>query len=251
MNALPTEALPSACADDRADRKARLAVAFRVFARLGFDLGVAGHITARDPELTDHFWVNPLARHFAHIRVRDLVLVAHDGTIVDGRGPINHSAFVIHSRIHAARPDVVSVAHAHSVHGVALASLGLGLRPINQNACVFFEDCALFDEYSGPVLALEEGERLAAALGTAKAAILRNHGLLTVGTSVDEATWWFIAMERACQVQLLADAAGDPVAIDTDTARGARAVSGTHEAGHLGFQPLYQWVSEQEPDVLE
>jgi ribulose-5-phosphate 4-epimerase/fuculose-1-phosphate aldolase len=251
MSVLSANESASILASERADRKARLAVAFRVFAHLGFDLGVAGHITARDPELTDHFWVNPLARHFSQIRVSNLVLVAHDGTIVDGKGPINHSAFVIHSRIHAARPDVISVAHAHSVHGVAIASLGCNLRPINQNACAFFEDCVLFDEYSGPVLALEEGERIAQTLGNAKATILRNHGLLTVGRSVDEAAWWFIALERACQVQLLASAAGALVDIDAHVARVARDVGGTHEAGHLGFQPLYQWMSEHQPDVFD
>ena len=101
------------------------------------------------------------------------------------------------------------------------------------------------------VLDLEEGKRIAHALGEAKAAVLRNHGLLTVGHSVDEAVWWFVAMERACQVQLVAEAAGAPVLIDEDTAGLARSQVGSHHSGWFSFQPLYDRVVREEPDLLE
>ena len=94
--------------DERRHRKGRLAIALRVFGRFGFGEGVAGHITARDPELTDHFWVNPFGMSFRRITVGDLILVNHDGVVVHGRKPVNAAAFAIHSRIHAARPDVVA-----------------------------------------------------------------------------------------------------------------------------------------------
>lgn len=233
------------------ERRTRLAAAFRIFARLGFDLGVAGHITARDPHHPDRFWVNPLGRHFGRIRASDLVLVDHEGTILAGPGPINHSAFVIHSRVHAARPDVISVAHAHSPSGTAWSALGRPLEPITQNACVFFEDHVLFDEYRGPVMELDEGARIAEALGPAKAAILRNHGLLTVGGSVDEAVWWFVAMERACDIALRVEAVGKPVLIDPDTAREAHRISGGPAAGRLAFTPLYEWILAEEPDLRD
>lgn len=236
---------------ERTHRKLRLAAAFRIFARLGFDLGVAGHITARDPERPDCFWVNPLGRYFGRIRASDLVLVDHDGEIVEGTGPINHSAFVIHSRVHAARPDVVSVAHAHSVAGTAWSALGKPIPPITQNACVFFEDHVLFDAYRGPVMALDEGILIAQCLGDHKAAILRNHGLLTVGGSVEEAAWWFVAMERVCEVALRVEAAGNPVLVDPETARVARQISGGPDAGRLGFQPLWEWIVNEEPDLCD
>src|SRR5229473_778813 len=89
--------------DERQHRKVRLAAAFRLFSRFGFDEGVAGHITARDPELSDHFWVNPFGMHFSHIRVSDLLLVRHDGAVVHGDLPVNQAAFAIHSQVHAAR----------------------------------------------------------------------------------------------------------------------------------------------------
>jgi ribulose-5-phosphate 4-epimerase/fuculose-1-phosphate aldolase len=237
-------------AAERLHRQQRLVAAFRLFGRFGFDLGVAGHITARDPEFPDRFWVNPLAVHFSLMRVEDLLLLDHEGVVLHGDRPVNHSAFIIHSRIHAARPDVVSVAHAHSTYGTAWAAMARPLDPISQNACVFFEDHVLYDSYDGPVMAEQEGRRIAEQLGGAKAAILRNHGLLTVGRSVDEAAFWFVAMERACQVQLIAEAAGTPALIDPETARGAKRISGRAASGELGFRPLYDWIRAEEPDMF-
>ncbi|TMK88951.1 MAG: class II aldolase/adducin family protein, partial [Actinobacteria bacterium] len=112
-------------------------------------------------------------------------------------------------------------------------------------------DHALFDDYTGVVLDLEEGKRLAHALGDTKAIILRNHGLLTVGKSVDEAAFWFITMERSCQVQLMAEAAGTPVKIDKDQAELTAGQVGNAFGGWLGFQPLYDRIVREQPDLLE
>src|SRR5260221_4119337 len=119
--------------EERAHRKLMLAAGFRLFSKFGFEEGVAGHITARDPELTDHFWVNPFGMPFAHIRVSDLLLVSHDGTIVHGDRPVNGAAFAIHSQVHQARPDVIGAAHSHSLYGKALSALGETLEPITQD----------------------------------------------------------------------------------------------------------------------
>jgi ribulose-5-phosphate 4-epimerase/fuculose-1-phosphate aldolase len=120
---------------ERLHRKQRLAAAFRLWAKLGYDEGPAGHITARDPELLDHFWVNPFGRHFSMISVSDLLLVNHHGEVVEGTDVVNRAAFAIHSQIHQARPDVISAAHCHSMHGKAWSSLGRLLDPITQDAC--------------------------------------------------------------------------------------------------------------------
>ena len=207
--------------EERLHRKQKLAGALRLFGRFGFSEGVAGHITARDPELTDHFWVNPFGMSFRHVRVSDLILVSHTGEVVEGGRPVNPAAFAIHSAVHAARPDVVAAAHAHSIYGKAWSGwLGRLLDPITQDACVFYEDHTVCEEGGGAIV-LEEAaaKALAAALGPHKATIHRNHGLFTVGHSVDEAAWWFITMERSCQAQLLAEAAGTPVLIDDEGAR--------------------------------
>src|SRR5438045_4542395 len=164
--------------EERRHRKRRLAAAFRLFAEFGFDEGVAGHITARDPERPDCFWVNPFGLHFSRIRVSDLILVDHSGKVVEGHAEVNLAAFAIHSRIHAARPDVIAAAHAHSLYGKSWSSLGRLLDALTQDACAFYEDHVVFDDYSGVVEETAEGDRIAHALGAKKAAILRNHGLL-------------------------------------------------------------------------
>ncbi|HZJ27364.1 MAG TPA: class II aldolase/adducin family protein [Acidimicrobiia bacterium] len=236
---------------ERRRRKQRLAAAFRLFGRFGFDEGVAGHITARDPERLDHFWVNPFGMNFKQISVSDLLLVNDRGEVVEGDHRVNTAAFAIHSQIHAARPDVIAAAHAHSVHGKAFSALGRLLDPITQDVCAFYGDHGLFDDYTGVVLELDEGKRIAVALGEHKAAILRNHGLLTVGHSVDEAAFWFISMERSCQAQLLASAAGDPVLIDPAMAARTATQVGGHAAGRFGFAPLWDWITVEEPDLFD
>ena len=238
--------------EERAHRKQRLAAAFRLFGKFGFDEGVAGHITARDPQLLDHFWVNPLGMSFKQIRVKDLILVNHRGEVVDGTWPVNRAAFAIHSQIHAARPDVVAAAHAHSVYGKAWSSLRRPLDPLTQDSLAFYGDHAVFDDYTGVVLDLEEGKRIAHTLGGNKALILSNHGLLTVGqTSVDEAAWWFITMERTCQAQLLAEAGDPPVLIDAEQAETTARQVGPALAGWRAFQPLYEWIVSIQPDLLD
>jgi ribulose-5-phosphate 4-epimerase/fuculose-1-phosphate aldolase len=236
---------------ERQHRKERLAAGFRLFSKFGFEEGVAGHITARDPELTDHFWVNPFGMPFAHIRVSDLVMVDHDGNVVQGDRPVNAAAFAIHSQVHQARPDAAGAAHSHSLYGKALSTLGTTLLPITQDVCAFYDHHSLFDDYTGVVLDVEEGKRIAHALGDNKAVILRNHGLLTVGETVDAAIWWFVTMERSCQAQLLAMAAGTPVLIDPDQAAKTFTQVGSEFAGWFQFQPLYQRIVREQPDLLD
>ena len=236
--------------DERRHRKQKLAGAFRLFGRFGFDEGVAGHITARDPERLDHFWVNPFGMSFKQITVDDLILVNHQGEVVEGDWPVNQAAFAIHSGIHQARPDVVGAAHSHSKFGRAYSTLGRTLEPLTQDSCIFFEDHVLFDDYTGVVNDPEEGKRIAHALGEAKAAILRNHGLLTVGQSVEETLFWFVTMERTCEVELLARAAGAPKRVDDDVARETAKLVGNHVAGLFAAQPLFDWIEEQEPSLF-
>jgi ribulose-5-phosphate 4-epimerase/fuculose-1-phosphate aldolase len=236
---IPTPPKFNSMEEARRHRKERLTASFRLFAKFGFDEGVAGHITARDPERPDHFWVNPFGVHFGLIKVSDLDY------------EVNRAAFAIHSQVHAARPDVVAAAHAHSMYGKSWSSLGRLLDPITQDACAFYEDHGLFDDYTGVVFDPEEGARLAKALGQNKAAILRNHGLLTVGKSVDEAVWWFITMERCCQSQLLAEAAGAPISVDPEHARLTRGQVGSMEAGWFQYQPMYAMIAKEQPDMFD
>jgi len=230
--------------EERLYRKQHLAAAFRVFADRGFDEGVAGHISVRDPILTDHFWLNPLSQHFSQISVSDLILVNEDGDVVIGDEPINAAAFAIHSEIHKARPNANAACHAHSVHGKAWSVFGQELDMMTQDATRFYKSHAVYDNFGGVVLDREEGKKIAKALGNGKAVILQNHGLLTVGESVDEAAFWFISLDKTCHAQLLADAASagsgrKKIMITDEEAAYSYTQTGIPSKGWLAFQPYY------------
>ena len=242
-------------AEERLHRKQRLAAGFRLFSKFGFDEGVAGHITARDPEFPDTFWVNPFGVHFSLIKASNLIRCDHKGNVVEGDYPVNTAAFVIHSRVHAARPDAIAAAHSHSTYGRAFSTLGRPLAPITQDVCAFYNDHALYADFGGVAVELDEGQRIAEAIGKKKAAILQNHGLITVGGTVDEAVWWFITMERSCQVQLIAEAAlkeGESLkTISPEAAAQAFKITGNPFAGWFQFQPLYARIVKEQPDLLQ
>ena len=235
----------------RAYEKQRLAAGFRAFALQGFDEGLAGHITQRDCIEPDTFWVNPLGVHFNQIKTSDLVRVDHKGNIVDGNAVINLAAFAIHSRIHHAKPEVNAVAHAHTTYGRAFSSLGQLLAPISQDACVFYQNHSLFDTFSGVVTDLDEGDMIAKSLGNGIATILQNHGLLTVGKSVDAAVANFIMMDSCCHSQLLAQTAGDLNLIGHDIAVKTRQANGNDLVTWGNFQPLYQLLLAKDSSFLE
>jgi len=240
---------------ERLYRKQRLAAGYRLFARHGFDMGGAGHITARDPEWTDHFWVNPFGVHFSRISVSDLMLVSHDGEIVvppaRAKARLNQAAFAIHSELHKARPDVLAAAHSHSLYGKAWSALGRPLEPLTQDSAAFFEDHAVFEEFSGVVLDTSEGAKIAETLGPRKAVILQNHGILTVGRSVEAAVWRYLAMENACQVQLLAQAAGPTRPMPDAVARHTAGQVGGEIGNFYAFQPYWDVVTDEEPDLFD
>ncbi|KAF6765141.1 class II aldolase/adducin domain-containing protein [Ephemerocybe angulata] len=233
--------------EERGFLKFRLAQAFRIFGNLGYSEGVAGHITVRDPIRPDCFWVNPFGLHFTLIQPSDLLLVDHSGSIQDESGPrrmLNTAAYMIHSAVHAARPDVLCAAHTHSIHGKAFSSLGVPLDMLNQDACAFYDDVVLYSQFNGIVLNEEEGNQISQALGAKKAAILQNHGLLVATNSIEATVFFYIALERACQSQLMADAAAGahgrrPLKIPDEEALKTSRTNGTMGAGW--FQGLIEF----------
>jgi len=240
--------------EERAFLKFRLAQAFRIFGKLGYDEGVAGHVTVRDPIKTDCFWVNPFGKHFTLIQPSDLLLVSHNGEILPESGPVrllNTAAFAIHSAIHTARPDVLCAAHSHSVYGRAFSSLGRELDMITQDSCSFFDDHAVYSDFRGVVLDEEEGNNIAAALGKRKAVILQNHGLLVATSSIEATVFFFISLEKCCQVQLLADAAAAgrgaaTVKIRADEAKDTYRTVGTMRAGWFSGLPQFDVLEARE-----
>jgi elongation factor 1-gamma len=205
---------------ERRRRKREVALGYRIFAaqRWG-DLG-DGHISGRDPERTDCFWLLRWGVSFDQATVSDLVLLGPDGTLVEGEGGNNRAAYYIHHPILLARPDLVSAAHVHTGWGTPFSAEVRMLDPITQEACAFYEDHALFDDEEVQIQSVDGGKRIAEALGTSSAVILRNHGLLTGGTSVAEAVARFVAMERVAESHLKAR---DARPISPEAARFARA----------------------------
>jgi len=232
--------------------KGRLAAAFRIFGKYGFDEGVAGHITLRDPVDPTTFWVNPFGVAFAQIKASDLIQVDHSGSVIDG-GPVrllNAAAYMIHSAIHEARPDVNCAAHSHSIYGRSFCALGRELDIITQDSCAFYNDHVLYDQFNGVVLADIEGKQIAKALGSSKAALLQNHGLLTVGQSIEATIFWFVSLDKCCHAQLLADAAaagrgGKTVKIDPEDAEFTYKVVGTERSGYFSAKPMFDMIHEE------
>ncbi len=232
---------------------------FRLLARLGLTTGVAGHISARDPQHPDRFWVNPLATPFSAMRVRDLVLVDAEGGVVNGDQVVNAAAFAIHSRIHAANPGVVSACHSHAPWGRPWSATGRLIEPTSQDACAFFGAQAIVTGFSGVVLGLDVGDRIGDAFATPSlapagitVAVHANHGHITVGESVDAAVFRFVLFEQMCQSQMRLEATGRPYLVLDDETAGATAEQvGSEYAAWLGFQSAYAEIVSGEPDVLD
>jgi ribulose-5-phosphate 4-epimerase/fuculose-1-phosphate aldolase len=211
-----------------------MAAVFRNWARVGFIEGISGHISVRDPEFLNCIWMNPIGKHFGLMNASDMVcLEIMTGRVVGGNKvslsiqrrsprllmsgsqsrPVNAPGFYIHSEIHKARPDVHAICHAHSIAGRAWSAFGKPLDMIHQDVCDLYGVLAVDNDYGGLVTAEEEGRRIAGVLGEkSKAAILLNHGLLSVGYTVDEASFLFGLLDRCCEIQLKVEAAcaGNP-----------------------------------------
>ena len=249
----PREIRTNDPAELREHRKKHLVAACRAFAQWGLDYGFAGHLTIRDPERPELYWTNPMAVHFAQVRMSNLILVDHDGHVVEGEYAVNQAGFVVHSAVHAAHPDILAMCHAHTVYGSAWAALGRPIEPVTQDACAFFEDHAVIGEESGQVTVERgAGRNVAPAFAGVKAAIHRNHGLFTVSRhSIDSAAFWFMALERCCQQQLAIAASGhEPARIPADRARYSREHVGSEYVGWLCFQAVYDDLAKTSPDMF-
>lgn len=240
-------------AEERRHRQQRLVAACRAFAVHGLDYGFAGHLTIRDPEHPELYWTNPMAVHFAQVRLGNLILADHKGRVVQGSHAINRAGFVLHAAVHEAHPDILAMCHAHTVYGVAYAALGRPLPPVTQDACAFFEDHVVISDEGGKVAVEEQaGHNFAAAFKGVKAAIHQNHGLITASRhSIEAAAFWFIALERCCQIQLMLEASGTkPPFVTPERARYSREHVGSDFIGWLHFQPIYQQLAKDQPDFL-
>jgi ribulose-5-phosphate 4-epimerase/fuculose-1-phosphate aldolase len=248
---IPADRTFASLADERRDRKQRLAAALRIFGKLGYGEGISGHLSVRDPEDPDVFWVNPFGVSFNRVRVRDLICVDSTARVVEGHHSVNPSAFAIHSQIHQLRPDAIAAAHGHTAFSRALGAIGQLLLPVDQESAAFYEDQVLYEDYDGPSVTVEQGRRIAERLGDKRAMLLRHHGLITVGGSIEEAVHWFVTFEGCAQVQMVARAAGELRPMDPAQAYAARAGFGDTQLARFSFQLLWDEITAEQPDLLD
>jgi ribulose-5-phosphate 4-epimerase/fuculose-1-phosphate aldolase len=220
--------------EERRHRQRRVALAYRLFGALHWGELGDGHISARDPERTDCFWLLRYGVPFGQATVADLVLVGPAGEAVDGHPSreFNPSAHHIHWPVLAARPDAVTAVHTHTPSGTSWSANARPFRPIVQEAAAFVDRHAVYDGDDVEVTSTDGGKRIAAALGDGTAVILRNHGLLTVGGSVDEAVGWFLMLERVAEAHVKAP---DASPISVEAAREAQRTNGTPGSAWKSF----------------
>ncbi|OEO27125.1 class II aldolase/adducin family protein [Pseudomonas marincola] len=190
--------------------RCELAALYRMVAHFRMTDLIDTHISLRVPGPEHHFLINRYGVMFQHMRASDLVKIDHAGKVVDPvykDHEVNEAGFVIHSAIHMAREDMNCVIHTHTAAGIAVSAQDHGLLPISQHALKFYGKLAYHD-YEGVALCLDERERLVNDLGTHRAMILRNHGLLAGGQNVAQAFYEIHFLERACQAQIQALAGG-------------------------------------------
>jgi ribulose-5-phosphate 4-epimerase/fuculose-1-phosphate aldolase len=193
--------------------------AYKLFAHFGMDDLTYTHLSARHPDRPDQFYINSLDLLFEEVNDENLLLIDFDGNILsDNQDHYNATGHQIHSAIYEGRPDINCIMHLHTVAGVAVSAIKEGLLPLSQFSYHFHNNMSYYD-YDGLVLDADRGKDIIKGLGDNKAAILRNHGLLTVGSSIAEAFFYMYYLEKSCEVQCEAMAMSQNIVIPSEATR--------------------------------
>lgn len=236
--------------------RVQLAACYRIFDYMGWTELIYNHITVKIPGDEHHFLINPYGLHYSEVKASNLVKVDIVGNIVEQSDyPVNPAGMMIHTAIHAARPDVVCIAHTHTDAGMAVACSDEGLRNDNFYSALLNNRIAYHD-FEGITLMDDEKPRLVANLGDKNMLILRNHGLLTCGRSIAEAFHGLWAMQRSCEVQVACDSTGKPIIpVGTDvlamTEQLMTMQSMGQPAGELEFAALTRIIDRIDPSYKE
>jgi ribulose-5-phosphate 4-epimerase/fuculose-1-phosphate aldolase len=234
------------------EARVELAMLCRLTAHFRMTDTIYTHISLRVPDQPDCFLLNPFGLLYEEITASNLLKVDEEGHILEdetGLG-INYAGFIIHGAIHAARPEVNCVLHTHTSAGTAVSAQAGGLLPLSQQAQYFYGRIGYHD-HEGVAADLDERQRLVADIGEANAMILRNHGLLVAGQDAGEAMWLILMLERACQVQIAAQAGGGPLNMPS-----AHAVAATQQVIDRGdrskdWQAMRRLAERIAPDLRD
>ncbi|MDG1199861.1 MAG: class II aldolase/adducin family protein [Porticoccaceae bacterium] len=236
--------------------RVQLAACYRIFDHMGWSEMIYNHITAKVPGPEHHFLINPYGLHYREVTASNLVKVDIDGNIVEHTDyAVNPAGIVIHTAIHAARPDIQCIAHTHTNAGMAVACTQEGLRTDNFYSALLHNQIAYHD-FEGITVNDEEKPRLIANLGDKSLMILRNHGLLAGGRTIPEAFQNLWAMERACQVQVTTDSTGRPnipvgpeILAKSEQLMAMQAMGGP--SGELEFKALTRLIEKIDPSYKD
>ena len=193
------------------DLRTQLAACYRIFDYMGWSEMIFNHITVKIPGDEHHFLINPYGLHYSEVTASNLVKVDIDGNIVEETDyAVNPAGIVIHTAIHAARPEIHCIAHTHTSAGMAVACSEKGLRNDNFYSALLHNRIAYHD-FEGITVMDDEKPRLVANLGDKTLLILRNHGLLACGRTIPEAFMNLWSLERSCEVQVTCDSTNQPM----------------------------------------
>jgi L-fuculose-phosphate aldolase len=239
-------AMPAAGALQRLQRD--LVLAYHVLARHGHSNDIAGHVTARLPG-ADTFWTNRFKLGFDEASIAELHEADMALAVRSGRGQIS-PALTLHTEIYRRRSDVNAVVHSHPLNAVALSALGVPLAPIDQQAAIFWQDIGFFDEHHGVFIDGQgEADAIAAALGSQRAMILKNHGIVVVGETVREAAVAAIILETAASVQIRAMAAGSLSPMPLEALKQSKAFLSRKEFFDWRFEYFSRRAVEERPGL--
>lgn len=234
----------------------QLAACYRIFDYMGWSEMIYNHITVKIPGDNEHFLINPYGLHYQEVKASNLVKVDIAGNKVDDSPyAVNPAGMVIHTAIHAARPDIHCIAHTHTTEGMAVACSQEGLRSDNFYSALL-NDRIAYHDFEGITVMDDEKPRLVKSIGDKNILILRNHGLLVGGRSIAEAFQTMWGLQRACEVQVATDATGkatiaigDEVLAKTQQLLSLQAMGGP--SGGLEFDALTRLVTKIDPSFKD
>jgi ribulose-5-phosphate 4-epimerase/fuculose-1-phosphate aldolase len=245
-------------ADPVLEARRDLAAAFRWAARLGFNEGTCNHFSLKVPGREDRYLLNPHGLHFSEIRASDLLMVDSSGKVIEGKHPMEETAFYIHSRIHHANPDAKCVLHTHMPYATALTMIEGGrLEPCLQTSLRFYGRVGYDDDlggYNGLAVSTDEGDRICQALGDKRVLFLANHGIVVAAPSVHQAFDDLYYLERAAQAQVIAMSTGRKLKLVGDNlAAQARDQILAHNEmyARIHFTSLRRILDREAPDYVD
>jgi len=206
--------------------------------RLGLDYGNKGHISVRNPEDQNQFYINSINYNFGNLISKEIVCTNISGEVLANDSKVNKPAHYIHGAIYNKRSDINAIIHVHSEYGQIWSATGKRIDCFNQDMIPFYKQHEVYANYSGIVNAEEEGFHIAEALGNNKALILKNHGILAVGRSIEAAVWWVFALEKCCKTQVFSFIMGNCDEINPDELGETAMIMGADIAAEKHFRTL-------------